>query len=104
MTIKIKKEVRGAHHHLDVFVGADKDHLALSGCLVLRENEAKEVEYALNAPHKACSCGRVYTEATWKELPLIGLQPTADDDDRPFNLELRNCRVCGTTLACEELK
>lgn len=104
MTIKIKKEVLGGHAHLDVFVGPDADHLAKAGHLVLREGEAREFEYALNAPHKACGCGKVYTEASWKELHFVGLQPTTDDNDRPFNLELRNCRVCGTTLACEEIK
>jgi len=102
MTIKIKKEVRGAHEHLDVFVGPDKDHLALSGHLVLRHNEASEIEYALNAPHKACSCGKVYSEVGWTELHLVGRQPTEDDDGKPYTLELRNCRVCGSTLACAE--
>jgi hypothetical protein len=102
MTIKTKKEIRGAHEHLDVFVGPDKDHLALSGHLVLREKEAREVEYALNAPHKACSCGKVYSEVSWSELKFVGFQPTEDDDGKPYNLELKNCRVCGSTLACAE--
>lgn len=104
MTIKIKKQIRGAHEHLDVFVGPDSEHLALSGHLVLREGEeAHEVEYALNAAHKACACGKVYSEHRWKELDFVGLQPTADENERHFNLELRNC-VCGSALACEEIK
>jgi len=102
VTIKTKKEIRGAHEHLDVFVGPDKDHLALSGCLVLRHDEAKEVEYALSTPHKVCSCGKVYSVKSWEELSLVGFQPTEDDDGKPFTLELRNCASCGTTLACTE--
>jgi hypothetical protein len=104
MTIKTRKQTQGGHEHLDVFVGPDKDHLALSGHLVLRPREALEIEYALNAPHKACSCGKVYSEASWKELQFVGLQPTEDDDGNAFNLDLRNCRVCGSTIACTEVK
>jgi len=100
MPIKTRKQTQGGHEHLDVFVGPDKDHLALSGRLVLRPSEASELEYALNAPHKVCSCGKIYTEVSWKELESVGVQPTTDDDARPFNLDLRNCRVCGSTIAC----
>jgi hypothetical protein len=104
MTIKIRKEVLGGHTHLDVFMGPDKDHVAKAGSLVLRNEEVKEFEGAVLSPHKTCSCGKMYSFIDWKELPLVGHQPTADDDGVPFNLELKNCLICRSTLACVEIK
>jgi hypothetical protein len=47
--IKIRKETKGSHAHFYVFVGPDENHLALSGCLILRAGkEAQEVEEALS--------------------------------------------------------
>lgn len=102
--IKVKTELLGAHEHLDVFVGPDADHLAKSGSLVMRDYEAKEVVHALTSPHKTCSCGKMYSFIDWKELPLVGHQPTFDDNGVPFNLELKNCLICSSTLACVEIK
>lgn len=94
----------GGHTHIDVFVGKDADHLGRSGTLVLRNEEVPEFEHSMLSPHKTCSCGKMYSYAKWAELPLVGHQPTFDDDDKPFNLELKNCFICGSTLACPEIK
>lgn len=104
MTIKINKHLMGGHVHMDVFVGKDKDHLARSGELVLREEEVPEVESALMsaASYKGCSCGKSFSLKHWNELPLLGYIETADDDEKPFRLELRNCSDCGSTMACPE--
>lgn len=37
--IKLRCEARGAHVHVDLFIGPDADHLALSGRLVFRVGE-----------------------------------------------------------------
>ena len=39
MIIKLRDERRGEHIHTRVFIGEDKDHLALSGTLVFRVGE-----------------------------------------------------------------
>jgi hypothetical protein len=44
---------------------------------------------------KTCSCGRAYTAAQWKRLPLVG---PYDDDVRRY--ELRNC-ACKSTIAID---
>lgn len=99
MAIKVRKEMYGSHAHLDVFIGPNMDNLAKAGHLVVRANEAQEVEHALTAPYSACGCGRTYTEATWKELKLVGPMPSFDDDGKDIVLELRNCCACYSTLA-----
>lgn len=53
------------------------------------------------AVFKACTCcGAKHTAAGWIALPLVGMKPDLDDNDRPIVLEFRNCR-CGSTLAIE---
>lgn len=43
MTVfKLRSETLGGHVHIDLFVGKDLDHLAKSGTLVLRLEEAKD--------------------------------------------------------------
>lgn len=44
MNLKFNAETKGSHVHVRVFVGKDKDHLALAGTLVLRPEEFKELE------------------------------------------------------------
>ena len=39
MTIKLKSEQKGDHIHERVYVGTDRDHLALAGELVFRVGE-----------------------------------------------------------------
>jgi hypothetical protein len=55
LTVRLKPEARGAHVHVDVFVGPGGEHLALSGRLVFTEAEwkvllpfAQEVETLVN--------------------------------------------------------
>ena len=48
-----------------------------------------------------CSCGENYTRGDYLGLPPPAngsVQPTEDEDGRPFHLELRNC-LCGSTMA-----
>lgn len=44
MVFKLRTELLGAHVHIDVFVGPDADHLAKTGTLVMRPDEAKSFE------------------------------------------------------------
>lgn len=48
-----------------------------------------------------CACGEFYTRGDYIGMPTPprgSVQPTEDDDGKPFNLELRNC-FCGSTMA-----
>lgn len=47
MVFKIHYEKLGQHVHQRVFVGPDGGHLALSGKLVMREEEAEVFHHAL---------------------------------------------------------
>jgi len=47
---------------------------------------------------KTCACGRSYTEASWAELPRVGLM----SDGEGGVITMRNC-TCGSTLAIELL-
>lgn len=56
-----------------------------------------------NAPpgtFKQCSCGRAYTKSEWERLPIIGHQVTDDEEGR-YDLELRNCPSCDSTIGVE---
>ena len=44
MVFKLRKETHGHHTHVDVFVGPDEDHLALTGTLVMHAGEAASFE------------------------------------------------------------
>lgn len=46
---------------------------------------------------KQCKCGEHFTEEQWEKLSYIGLQRSVFDDYP--DLELRNCRRCGSTMA-----
>jgi hypothetical protein len=47
VTIKVVSETLGGHVHQRVFVGPDRDHLALAGELVFSEQEARAFEAML---------------------------------------------------------
>uniref|UniRef100_A0A6M3ILP8 Uncharacterized protein n=1 Tax=viral metagenome TaxID=1070528 RepID=A0A6M3ILP8_9ZZZZ len=57
---------------------------------------------------KRCACGRTYTAAAWRGLPLAGTSlnnPSLESDGPPvagmaWPLELRHC-ACGSTIAVE---
>lgn len=59
---------------------------SLASLAVIRE------EVLAPFPH-TCSCGSVYEEADWDELEPLGTQ----DDGDGGELDLRNCRDCGST-------
>lgn len=44
MIFKLRSALLGGHVHIDVFVGPDADHLAKTGTLVMRPDEAKSFE------------------------------------------------------------
>lgn len=50
---------------------------------------------------KQCSCGREFTQAEWESLPVLGHTLT-DDADGWYDLELRNCPSCHSTLGVEK--
>lgn len=54
----------------------------------------------MNADKECFCCGAIYTPSDWDALPLVGSQPTTDDNNKPLVLELRNCG-CRSTLAIE---
>lgn len=47
---------------------------------------------------KRCQCGREITLAEWSSLRNIGVQHMPNET---FDLDLRDCPVCGSTLAVE---
>lgn len=47
---------------------------------------------------KTCRCGRHFTLKAWRSLPLLGFQATGDDRN-DFDLELRNCSKCNSTIS-----
>jgi hypothetical protein len=47
---------------------------------------------------KKCSCGLSHTEEDWEKLTYVGVQKGLQDAGVP-DLELRNCRKCGSTIA-----
>jgi hypothetical protein len=50
---------------------------------------------------KRCGCGRVYTAATWKKLPYVGVIDVPEDATGPHLItELRNC-PCRSTIAID---
>lgn len=51
-------------------------------------------------PFKKCSCGKTYSKAEWEALPLLGCQPT-EEDDFAYVLEMKNCTSCGSTITIE---
>jgi hypothetical protein len=49
---------------------------------------------------KTCTCCKTtFTVAGWRDLPLVGVQVTKDEQGT-YRLEMRNC-PCGSTLAIE---
>lgn len=45
MNVKLHAETRGGHTHVDVFVGPDSDHLALSGRMVFTRDEWSALQH-----------------------------------------------------------
>ncbi len=50
---------------------------------------------------KSCGCGQEFSRETFRALPLVGMQEAGEEDGREFELELRNCPTCNSTLAIE---
>ena len=50
-----------------------------------------------------CSCGKSYTSAEWRALPLRGVQeaPAGLAGEPPFRFDLRNCVRCDSTISAE---
>lgn len=50
--------------------------------------------------HKGCSCGASFDAIAWENLRFVGYQD--DGENGPGSvLELRDCSVCGSTIAIE---
>jgi hypothetical protein len=64
------------------------DKLTVSPWVVERQRQTTIV--------KTCSCGRAYTQAEWKMLPLAGNGVYEDDWEV---MELRNCFSCKSTMS-----
>lgn len=45
-------------------------------------------------PFHTCSCGTPYTAAEWQKLKLVR-------HDTDLGIELRLCRICGSTMGVE---
>ncbi|MDE3097486.1 MAG: hypothetical protein KGK07_15985 [Chloroflexota bacterium] len=64
---------------------------------------AKTRDVREEAAFKRCECGRTFTRAEWRQLPLTGtMKDDAIYDGHPERtlIELRNC-PCGSTIAVE---
>ena len=87
---------------MDVFIGANENSGALAGHLVVREDEANEVEQALTAERYLCSCGRVYSKESWDNLESLGVNLTSNETGaRVINVESKFCAVCGNRIAVQ---
>jgi len=64
MMFKVRADLRGAHYHVRVFAGPDRDHLALCGELRMRPEEC------------GAFCQVLGTGAAYEEVPMaIEIQP-----------------------------
>lgn len=81
LAIKLRREDKGAHAHIAVFVGADSDHLQNSGEVVMGLQQAALFEALLRLGARSpCFAGRVAISATRDdEIEARATDPHGDE-------------------------